>query len=185
VIARQIATAGGLGHLPGAPGTWASLAAIPLAWALHALGGFWLMGPATLVVIGAGWWATRAVLLERAADPGAALDLEWDPADGALHAPAAEDPPEIVIDEVAGMLVALWPLSLGLTVTGAAPEVFPWPGWVLGFLLFRFFDIVKPPPVRWADRLPGAAGVMLDDLVAGALTAVIALVAAGVAHGWV
>jgi len=161
MIARRIATGFGLGFLPGAPGTWASLAAIPLGWALHAAGGFWLMGPATLALAGLGWWAVARAL------------------------PAADaDPSEFVIDEVAGMLVALWPLSLGLTLTGAGPAVWPWPGWVLGFVLFRFFDILKPPPVGWADRLPGATGVMLDDLLAGALTAAIALVAAGVAHGW-
>lgn len=161
MIARALATGFGLGRLPGAPGTFASLAAIPLTWALHAAGGFWLVGPATLAVALAGLWAVSALPEGR------------------------DDPPEVVIDEVAGMMLALWPLSLGLTVLGAGPEVFPWPGWVLGFLLFRFFDILKPPPVSWAERVPGALGVMLDDLVAGLLTAAIALVAAGVAHGWV
>ena len=160
--AAVVATCAGIGRLPEAPGTWASLAAIPLGWGLHALGGFWLVGPATIAVIALGWWAAGAYT----------AGMEDD------------DPAEVVIDEVAGMLIALWPLSLGLTITGAEPHVFPWPGWVLGFLLFRFFDILKPPPVRWADRLPGPAGVMLDDIVAGALTAVIALAAAGVAHGW-
>ena len=67
---------------------------------------------------------------------------------------------------------------------GAEWHAWPWPGWVLGFLLFRFFDIVKPPPVSWADRMEGPLGVMLDDIVAGVLTALIAVVAAGVAHGW-
>jgi phosphatidylglycerophosphatase A len=62
----------------------------------------------------------------------------------------------IVIDEVAGYLT---------TVLGLA---FSWPVAVAGFLLFRFFDIVKPFPVRWADRrIPGGLGVVLDDILAG------------------
>ena len=158
---KQIATVFGIGFLPKGPGTWASAATIPFAWALHWLGGFWLLGPATLAITALGWWATHRYL-----------------------SGAAGDPPEVVIDEVAGMLIALWPLSLGLTIAGAAPHVWPWPGWVLGFLGFRFFDILKPPPVSWAERPAGATGVMLDDLVAGALTALLATVAAGISHGW-
>ncbi len=180
----KAATLFGLGYLPGAPGTWASVAAIPLAWLLHALGGFWLLGLATVVLGLLGYWAAARVLEERAAHRGEAVELEWSEKDSTFAAPGGQDPSEIVIDELVGMLLALWPLSAGLTITGAAAHVWPWPGWVLGFLLFRFFDIVKPPPVRWADRLPGALGVMLDDLVAGGLTALIALVAAGIAHGW-
>lgn len=161
-LARAVATGFGLGLVPAAPGTVASAATIPLAWGLHALGGIWLVAAATVAMALAGHWAT-ARCLAHSDDP---------------------DPSEIVIDEVAGMLIALWPLSLGLTLAGTAAHVWPWPGWVLGFLLFRFFDIVKPPPVSWAERAPGALGVMLDDLVAGFLTGAISLVAAGVAHGW-
>ncbi|HSF94588.1 MAG TPA: phosphatidylglycerophosphatase A [Thermohalobaculum sp.] len=159
--ARLAVTFGGVGLLPKAPGTWGSAAAIPLAWGLHWLGGFWLVGPATVAVCVLGYFATTQY----------------------LQTPD-DDPSEVVIDEVAGMLIALWPLSLGLTLMGTAPHVFPWPGWVLGFLLFRFFDIVKPFPVGWADRLPGATGVMLDDLIAGAMAAVLAALAAGISHGW-
>lgn len=160
MIARHIATGFGLGHLPGAPGTWASAATIPLAWGLHALGGVWLMGLATVGVIGLGWWATARIVS------------------------GDEDPSEIVIDEVAGMLIALLPLSAGLTMAGADPGVWPWPGWVLGFLMFRVLDIVKPPPMNWADRCAGAKGVMLDDIAAGLITAGLMVVSAGVAHGW-
>ncbi len=161
MTSKTIVTCFGLGTLPGAPGTWASLAAIPLAWASHAAGGFALLAIVTIVITATGYLATARYL------------------DG-----AADDPSEVVIDQVAGMLIALWPLSIGLTHLDAAWHVWPWPGWVLGFLLFRFFDIVKPPPVNWADRLKGPLGVMLDDIVAGVLTALIAVVAAGVAHGW-
>ncbi len=180
----RVATLFGLGHLPGAPGTWASVAAIPLAWALHAVGGFWLLGLATVALGVLGYWATARVLDERAAHPDDAVELEWREKDSTFAAPGGRDPSEIVIDELVGMLLALWPLSAGLALTGAEWHVWPWPGWVLGFVLFRFFDIVKPPPVSWAERAPGALGIMLDDIVAGGLTALIALVAAGVAHGW-
>lgn len=66
------------------------------------------------------------------------------------------DPGKVVIDEIAGFLLAMTgsPVDAGHIVAG--------------FLLFRFFDIVKPPPVRQAERhLPGGAGVVADDLLAG------------------
>lgn len=160
--ARQVATAFGIGLLPSAPGTWASAATIPFAWALHAAGGFWLLALATLAVTAAGFWAA-ALYIEGRAD---------------------KDPKEVVIDEVAGMMLTLWPLSWGLTAADAEPWVWPWPGWVLGFLAFRFLDIVKPGPVGWADRQPGVLGVMLDDLLAGLIAAALMFLAAGIAHGW-
>ena len=161
MIPRLIATCFGIGNLPGAPGTWASVAAIALAWGLHAAGGFAAVGLVTVALALLGYWATARTLDGR-----------------------AEDPPEVVIGEVVGMLIALWPLSIGLGLMGAEWHVWPWPGWVVGFLLFRFFAIVKPPPVSWAGRVAGPLGVMLDDIVAGAMTALIVVVAAGVAHGW-
>lgn len=160
----RAATLGPVGHLPGAPGTYASLVAIPLVWALHQVAMFWAVAPVTLAVIALGHVATQRYMAETG-QPDA-------------------DPSEVVIDEVAGMMIALWPLSLGLTLAGAAPAVFPWPGVVFGFLVFRALDILKPPPVSWGERAPGAWGVMLDDLIAGALTALLATIAAGIAHGW-
>lgn len=68
-----------------------------------------------------------------------------------------EDPSCIVIDEVAGMLVSV----LGV--------VFSVKSYLAGFLLFRFFDIVKPPPIRQSQRLPGSWGILADDLLAGAV----------------
>jgi phosphatidylglycerophosphatase A len=70
------------------------------------------------------------------------------------------DPGWVVIDEIAGQWVAL----LGL----ARPTVV---GLAAAFVLFRLFDIVKPGPVGWADRQGGAAGIMADDLIAGAIAA--------------
>ena len=75
------------------------------------------------------------------------------------------DPGWVVIDEGAGQLLVLSALP---------PEPTGW-GIVLAFLLFRAFDVYKVGPVGWADRRHGAFGVMLDDLVAGALGAAVVL----------
>lgn len=158
---RLIATFGGVGLLHPGPGTWGSAAALPLGWLFHGLGGFPLLALATLAVTLVGWWAARA---EEAAT-------------------GSHDESAIVIDEVAGQWIALWPLSLGLSHAGVDPWLFPWPGWVGAFVAFRVFDIWKPGPVGWADRRPGAGGVMLDDLIAGLLAALLVALAAFIAHG--
>lgn len=160
-VSRAIATVGGVGLMRPAPGTWGSAAAIPLGYGLHVVGGFPLLVLATLGVILLGWWAARA----EAAATG------------------THDAGEIVIDEVAGLWIALWPLSGGLWHAGADPWLFPWPGWVGAFVLFRLFDIWKPGPIGWADRQPGAVGVMLDDVIAGLFAAIGVALAAYVAHG--
>lgn len=72
----------------------------------------------------------------------------------------SKDPGAVVIDEWAGMS-----LLLLLTQPSSIFQI------LLAFLLFRLFDIIKPGPVRWAENLPGAFGVMADDLVAGLLGA--------------
>lgn len=159
-ISAIVATFFGAGLLRPAPGTWGSLAALPVAWALHVLGGFWLLALATAAAFLLGWWATIAET--RGQD---------DP-----------DPSEIVIDEVAGMWLALWPVSLGAAVAGV-PVTALWPGWVVAFVAFRAFDIWKPGPVGWADRLHTPLGVMLDDIIAGLMAALVVLGLAGVAHG--
>ena len=159
--AGLIATVGGVGYLRPGPGTWGSAVAIPPAWALHGLGGFPLLLIATVVVVAVGVWAVGAM----------------------TRGAADHDPSEAVIDEVAGMWIALWPLSAGLWFAGAAPWVFPWPGWVGGFLLFRLFDIWKPGPVGWADRMETPLGTVLDDVIAGAIAAVLVAAAAAAAHG--
>lgn len=66
-----------------------------------------------------------------------------------------KDPGEIVIDEFAGMLISLYrlPPTMGYVVTG--------------FLLFRFFDIVKPKPIQSLEKLKGSLGIMSDDIIAG------------------
>jgi phosphatidylglycerophosphatase A len=79
-----------------------------------------------------------------------------------------KDPGMVVVDEVLG----LW-----ITLLGAS--VFNWKTWLLGFALFRIFDILKPPPVRQLERLPGGAGIVCDDLFAGVYGALVLILA-----GW-
>jgi phosphatidylglycerophosphatase A len=160
-MSRLIATFFYVGYLKPAPGTWGTAAALPVGFVLHGLGGFPALAIATAVAFLAGTWATARMTAET----------------------GAKDPSEIVIDEVVGMWIALWPLSAGLWLGGAEPWVFPWPGWVGAFVLFRLFDIWKPGPVGWADRQPGAMGVMLDDVIAGVMAAAVVTLAAGLAHG--
>lgn len=82
-----------------------------------------------------------------------------------------KDPSAVVIDEVAGQWLTL----------AAVPLAWPW--YAAGFVLFRLFDILKPWPVSWADRrLPGAWGIMVDDMLAG-LYAGAVLLAAGTLLG--
>lgn len=78
-----------------------------------------------------------------------------------------KDPGIIVWDEFVGMWLALLPLN-----ALASPLAWQsWPWLLAAFLVFRLLDIVKPWPANWADqRLPGGAGVMLDDVVAGGYT---------------
>jgi len=80
-------------------------------------------------------------------------------ADRADRAWGTHDCQKIVIDEVAGYLVTM-----------AAVDRGHWAPLALGFVAFRFYDIVKPPPVRWLDEhLPGGWGVVLDDIAAGVM----------------
>lgn len=132
--AVAVASLGGIGRLKPAPGSWGSLAMLPAA----------LLPPPAILLLAlavalAGWLAVRAL-------PAAEVE---------------EDPGWIVVDEAAGMLLAL----------AALPAGAGWLGIGLAFLLFRAFDILKPWPVCWADGLAGATGVMLDDILAGALAA--------------
>ncbi|NCO88032.1 MAG: phosphatidylglycerophosphatase A [Rhodobacterales bacterium] len=159
-MSALIATLFGIGHLRPAPGTWGSLAALPLAIGLYVLGGPWGVVVATVAVGIAGLWATR---IETAGS-------------------ADKDPGHIVIDEVVGQWIALWPIFFG--AAGASVGLLAlWPGWVAGFLLFRLFDIWKPGPIGWADRRGDAEGVMLDDILAGIAAAVCVTLLAGLWHG--
>lgn len=139
------------GLAPKAPGTFGSLAALPFAYLLHALGRWPLLAFGALVVFIIGWWATAA------------------------HTAGKDDhdPSEIVIDEVVGQWIALLPVSYAASYHPA----FPFNGYellmysVLAFGLFRLFDILKPFPVSWADQKDTPLGVMLDDVIAGIMAA--------------
>ncbi|MDJ0993931.1 MAG: phosphatidylglycerophosphatase A [Dinoroseobacter sp.] len=158
-MTRLLATFFGVGLLKPAPGTWGSLAALPAFWIVHVLGGFPLVVVATLIVFAVGVWVTRAETAGK----------------------EDHDPSEIVIDEVAGQWIALWPVSLGAQMAGADVLAL-YPGWIAAFVFFRLFDIWKPGPVGWADRRHDAIGVMLDDVIAGVLAAVCVGALAAIAH---
>lgn len=147
-IAALFATWFGSGFLPVAPGTWGSLFALPfveLAYRLAALPGL----AAFAVVVSLGGIAvagTVARLLRRG------------------------DPSEVVIDEVAGQAISVFPVyALART---AGPLIF-WGLVGLSFVLFRIVDVVKPGLVGKAESLPGGLGVMADDLLGGLLVAVV------------
>ncbi|MBI4229871.1 MAG: phosphatidylglycerophosphatase A [Planctomycetes bacterium] len=127
----------GLGLLPRGKGTLGTLP-VAAAWIACAQTGVpvWiavaLALPATLGVIAWGGWAARRF--------------------------GTEDPPEVVLDEVAGMGVTM----LGIGADAGLPAA------LAGFVLFRLFDIVKPYPIDRMQNLPRGVGIVADDLLAGA-----------------
>lgn len=125
----------GVGYLPVAPGTWGSLVGVGL---FLLLGSWPLQLVAIVAITWAGIWAaSRTERILRLKDPG-----------------------KVVVDEVAGQMISLLPLSLfalGTTKSGV----------IISFILFRLFDIFKPYPARRFERLRSGLGIMADDLVAG------------------
>ena len=157
---RIILTFFGSGLIRPAPGTWGSLAALLVAWPLHALAGPYALGAAAVLAYVIGLEAVKGELAE-----------------GDDH-----DPSWVVIDEAVGQWLALLPVSAGAVVAGA-PVTALWPGIVAAFVLFRLFDIWKPWLVGRADRRGDAVGVMLDDVWAGIFAGVGVLILAALAHG--
>ncbi len=140
-LVKLIVTVFGIGCLPWMPGTWGSLVAIPLGVYLASFGPLVFFAVFFTLTLG-GWFFTKLYLEQN---------------------PEKQDPSEVVIDEVAGQLLALSPL---LWIPSLAHWIV-----LLAFIGFRVFDIFKPWPVSWADRIHGssgksALGVMLDDVVA-------------------
>ena len=142
---KWIVTGLGTGHLPVAPGTWAS-AAVAAVFLLAA----WLSG-------GKGPVATGVMIA--VAVMASAACAAW----GGLaeRTFGKKDPHQCTIDEWAGQAVAFCFLPLG----GGPNRLLAVAA--VGFLLFRLFDIVKLLPARRLERLPGGWGVLADDLVAG------------------
>ncbi len=137
------ATLFGIGHLRPGPGTYASVATV-LLW----FGAAHTLHPSTSTLVAA--TAAAALLATLLGIPAATI---------VARESSRKDPSHVVIDEVAGQLVALLALS---------PT---WPHAALSLLLFRLFDILKPPPIRQLEKLPGGTGIVLDDLAAGLLAA--------------
>lgn len=147
------ATFFGIGLLPGGPGTWASLATAAI-WYFAARA----LHPARvrLVVF---TWVAYAIVLSIGIFAATIVERESE----------IKDPGFVVIDEVAGQLFALSLLPPRLSYA------------ILAFVLFRFFDILKPPPVRWFERLPEGEGIMMDDVAAGLYALLVGLI---VHHWW-
>ena len=131
-VAIVLATAGGVGYIPFAPGTGGSLIGLLIFLATRYSPLSWQIGLFLAITIVGIWASTIAERYFQKDDPG-----------------------PVVIDEVAGQMVTL--LATGVGVTGG----------VVGFLLFRVLDVVKPPPSDRFERLPRGFGVMGDDLMAG------------------
>jgi phosphatidylglycerophosphatase A len=150
-FARALATWLYCGYTPKAPGTAGSLAAIVIAWLLHEYAGVPAWGFAILatVLLGPAIWA----------------------ADVTARETGLKDPQIVVVDEVVGQWIAI----AGAAISKTALD---WKAWCLAFVLFRAFDMWKPPPVRQLEHVPGGAGIVLDDVMAGIYAALV-LAAAG------
>ncbi|MFM8989011.1 MAG: phosphatidylglycerophosphatase A [Alphaproteobacteria bacterium] len=129
-----VATMLWIGRIPFAPGTFGSLAALPVGWAIASWGGGAALAAASATAFIAGTIAASRIVGRRGdADPGF-----------------------IVVDEVAGQLLAL----------ALVPQ--EWWAWAIAFAAFRATDVLKPFPAGWCDRnMGGGIGVMADDMVAG------------------
>jgi phosphatidylglycerophosphatase A len=143
-ISLAIATVG-VGYLPLAPGTWGSLVGV-LIFLLYTnfatFGGYSMIAWIVFIVAvcAVGIWASAQA--ERIFDE--------------------EDPQRVVVDEVAGQLIAYSPVA-----------VLDWKHLLIGFVLFRLFDIWKPYPINKLQDLHGGFGVMADDILAGIYSAMI------------
>jgi len=152
VLALVIATCG-VGYLPLMPGTFGSLVGIGIFLLLARVVGSFLVAAVLVAIVTftfAGIWAgSRTEELSGRKDPG-----------------------KVVVDEVAGQLIALFPLTLFTRWSTVAV--------IISFILFRFFDIVKPYPADRLQELRGGWGIMCDDLVAGAYAGIITAIIMGV-----
>src|SRR5215471_13396755 len=132
-----IATFLGAGYLPLGPGTWASAVTVLLWWlAARRLNPGWALPVAMITSM--------------------AITLIGIPASTVVARESGrKDPGFVVIDEVAGQMIAI----IGVPTN--------WKYLLAGFILFRSFDIVKPFPLRRLEKLPGGTGIMMDDVGAG------------------
>ena len=134
-----ITTGGFVGKIPFAPGTFGTLAGIPFVFFLNWINADYKVFGVIFLIIFSIWICDKAEKIFNKKDPGC-----------------------IVIDEIAGFVVAM----AGIPITFL--NLF------LGFFIFRFFDILKPPPIRnFEKKFNNGAGVVLDDIVAGLFTFVV------------
>ena len=140
-LALAIATCG-VGYLPLAPGTFGSLVGVGIFLLLVRVNPLVIVVAILAVTLAGIWAGSRIEQLSGRKDPG-----------------------KVVVDEVAGQMVALFPLTLFAQWSTSAV--------ILSFILFRFFDIVKPYPANRLQDLPGGMGIMFDDLVAGVYSAIV------------
>jgi len=153
-VALAVATVCGIGYIPVAPGTWGSVVGVAL---YCFLGSRVVLSASSALLAGhssrlmPAWLVTAAI----------ALLGVWS-ADRAAKFLGAEDPQCVVVDEVSGQLLTY--------VAAMAP--LNWKYLLLGFILFRAFDIWKPFPARQAESLPGGLGIMADDWMAAVYAAI-------------
>ncbi len=153
--AWAVATCLGIGFARPGPGTWASIAAALL----------WLAGAAN---------AQPHHLLEDTAGAALVATVVGIPAATIVARESGrKDPQLVVIDEAAGQWIAL--------LAASTPGRANWPHALVCLVLFRLFDITKPPPARQLERLADGTGIVLDDVAAGIYALVVALVAF---HWW-
>ncbi|MFC1480703.1 phosphatidylglycerophosphatase A [Candidatus Neomarinimicrobiota bacterium] len=137
-LAQLFSTGLYVGYLRPAPGSWGSLFAAIIWWFISPTT-WWLQLLLIILAIAVGVWTSG-------------LAAAW---------MDEEDPSQVVIDEIAGMWLALL----------LAPQV--WWYYLGAFLLFRVFDIAKPGPINTIQKQPGGWGIMLDDVLAGAAALII------------
>jgi phosphatidylglycerophosphatase A len=151
-----LATFFGVGFMSPAPGTWGSAAGL-LLWLAAA---HWLHPSPLHLALGT---AIAALIVLLVGIPASSI---------VAREAATEDPQFVVLDEVAGQWVAL-----------IAATVRPWE-WLLAFLLFRIFDILKPSPAREFDRMHSGFGTMMDDIAAGVYALAILFLARHFLANW-
>ncbi len=145
-----VASVFGIGFFDVAPGTIMSAVATPLALLIAVRAGAMSIVGASLIAFTIGVYACADHMRQT----------------------GRQDPPECVIDELAGqwLACAFAALSFGGLLPAGPISI---PAFALAFLLFRLFDIWKPWPVSAAEKLEGGVGVMLDDMVAGLMAGVL------------